>query len=57
MYATYWQFDISYSCISISFPIFLLYYSADDNGGVTLKAFLESEASLLPTLSKLRLLQ
>jgi hypothetical protein len=30
--------------------------SADEHGGVTLKAFLDSEATLLPKLSKLRLL-
>ena len=30
---------------------------ADEQGGVTLDAFLASEATLLPTLSKLKLLQ
>jgi hypothetical protein len=30
---------------------------ADEHGGVTLDAFLASEATLLPTLSKLKLLQ
>lgn len=30
---------------------------ADEQGGVTLEAFLASEATLLPTLSKLKLLQ
>lgn len=33
------------------------FYSADEHGGVTLQAFLDSEATLLPKLSKLRLLQ
>lgn len=31
--------------------------SADEHGGVTLEAFLESEKTLLPQLSRLRLLQ
>ena len=31
--------------------------SADEYGGITLQAFLDSEATLLPRLSKLRLLQ
>jgi Ca2+-binding EF-hand superfamily protein len=30
---------------------------ADESGGVTLQAFLNSEATILPKLSKLRLLQ
>ena len=34
-----------------------VYYRADEFGGVTLQAFLNSEATILPKLTRLRLLQ
>lgn len=45
------------SCLKLTRISLRLYDSADEKGGVTLQAFLDSEATIMPSLTRLRLLQ